>query len=217
MSAYIIDEQEKMMKIPFWCDEIGAQGSWMPLYIKVTDSGPWAGKFPTIEECKNELKRSLSYLSDLQPQLWMVKMPQFGEPMPSPPSTCGDSELQDDWVVNDRTALYIYLPMDTGNKLACDFAGHEDQNYVHQDKDEAEKAGTHHSLATPTSPDGSIKDWVAAKAQKGKANLGDIDIDEIYKMGFAAGMQKLQQKKAVPKADAESSLDSAASWQVTGQ
>ncbi|CAK0890920.1 unnamed protein product [Prorocentrum cordatum] len=210
--AYIIDHMQKMMKIPFWSEDMGPNGSWMPLYVRVKTEGRYAGVFPTIAECKAELKRSVSFLTDPSLsgkfELYAVKMPDRGEMMPLHPQTDGDYPLGDEWIVNDRTALYIHMSMpDAGG------------DYEQKGEDYHEQKGdNNHSIATPMS-DSSIKDWVAAKAAKKMtmtmADIEGLDIDEIYQMGYAAAMQKLAKKAVATEAAQESTLESvgsAASW-----
>ena len=98
----------------------------------------------------------------------------------------GDFPLADDWVVNDRTALYINIPLpEAGYPLACDMQNHEGEK---DDKKYGMKDAT-----TPESDTSSIKEWVHAKSkQMTMADVEGLDIDSIYKMGFAAGMQQKQ-------------------------
>ena len=107
--AYIIDNMQKAMRVPFWCKEMGptSDGTWTEYYVRVKTAGAYAGLFPTIKECKLKLRLAVSWIGEtgLEPELWMVKMPNWGEPMPRVPEKSGSYPLSDDWIVNDDTAL----------------------------------------------------------------------------------------------------------------
>ena len=212
-NIYVLDEMQKKMKIPFWSPEIGPNGSWMPLYVNVKSHGVYGSLFPTILQCKDELKRSLSWISELkvEPELFYIKIPMDGEPMPTIPVPEGDYPLSNDWVVNDRTALYINIPLpEAGYPLQCDMASHKYLDAYNPDykKDEVKDDKTSPS-------DTSIKDWVLAKSANKKMTMADVeglDIDSIYKMGFAAGMQKAandQESTLGSRGSAEASRGSA--------
>ncbi|CAK0830862.1 unnamed protein product [Prorocentrum cordatum] len=186
-NIYMLDEMQKMMRIPFWSPEIGPNGSWLPMYVNVQPcgSGLYSGTFPTIAECKAELKRSLSWISELtvEPELYYIKIPPQGEAMPTVPVPEGDHPLADEWVVNDRTALYIITSLpEFGYPLECDMM----QNREGEKKDAKDSVK---DVTIPESDTSSIKGWVHAKSAK-DTQKQQFSIDEVYKLGVAAGMQK---------------------------
>eukprot|EP00959_Pyramimonas_sp_CCMP1952_P207361 4337553-Pyramimonas_sp.AAC.1 len=71
-----------------------------------------------------ELKRSLSYLTNVgldDMHLWYVQMPKRGDQMPEHPFVEGNNPCTNDWVVNNKTALYLQITWDTKHKMTCDF------------------------------------------------------------------------------------------------
>lgn len=250
MAAWILQEDQKMMKVPIFTHEWGKDGSWFPLYVRTMTTGSYAGEFPTVEETKKEAKRSLSFIDEGgNIDFWLVKMPRPGDAMPHVPELCHNYPLSDDWIINDRSALV----MNVTYPLSCNFEQNEqsstggptDGQQATADQQATEpptvgKPATEDEgynqgrcqqqssieISTPAS-DASIKDWVASKAFKTNMTLGEIDglnVDDIYKIGYAAGLQAKQaqkdQRSSQQDQDAEAntqSLDSAASWQDAGE
>eukprot|EP00959_Pyramimonas_sp_CCMP1952_P117353 2453130-Pyramimonas_sp.AAC.1 len=71
-----------------------------------------------------ELKRSLSYLTNVgldEIQLWYVEMPKRGDQMPEHPFVEGNFPCASDWVVNNKTAMYMQINWDTKHKMTRDF------------------------------------------------------------------------------------------------
>ena len=129
----------------------------LPLYANVLPNGRGtrSGLYPTVPECKAELKRSISWINELKnvPDLRCIQIPPQGEAMPTVPVPEGDIPLAGDWVVNDRTALYINIPLpEAGYPLQCDMQNHEGEK---DDKKYGMKDAT-----TPESDTSSIKGWV---------------------------------------------------------
>eukprot|EP00959_Pyramimonas_sp_CCMP1952_P353949 7415807-Pyramimonas_sp.AAC.1 len=85
-----------------------------------------------------------------EPELYYIKIPPPGEPMPTVPVPEGDYPLNDNWVVNDRTALYINIPLpEAGHPLECDMT----QNREGEKKDAKDAV----NVTTPGSDTSSIK------------------------------------------------------------
>ena len=133
-----------------------------------------------------------------------------------------DYPLPDDWVINDRTAIFMKVEW----PMACDFQGGGNRQDVETsplavdqqptgvrdrtpppsqtaaaahgtDAWAADNECKHQSISTPVS-DCSIKEWVASKAFKTNMRMGEIDglnVDDIYKIGYAAGLQSKRIKR----------------------
>ena len=156
----------------------------LPLYANVLPNGRGkrSGLYPTVPECKAELKRSISWTNELkvEPELRYIQIPPQGEAMPTALTPEGSRPLGDDWVVNDRTALYVNIPMpEAGPPLQRDLMGHEktdtDENKDDEKKGQAE-AEDSHGIATPQSDASSIKERGHAKSA---TDMQRFDMDEL--------------------------------------
>ena len=199
MSAYILNDAcGKMAKIFIYSDD---WHSWFPLYVKVVSEGKYAGLYPEVKEIKAELLRSLSYLTvdegvDPQLDLWHVRKPT--DELPDTKTwgeILGSEPLPDDWIVNDKTAIYLKVGWDTSMK-ACDFKGGD----VGQGSETDNGQGSKLDKGQGSDKD---KDETKSRAHKhGISNKKITAVESAFLQGFKAGKKYVQMDGDVsPNAD----------------
>ena len=214
------DPAQDFVKVWYYIEDFR---SWVPLLTKACGEQPYP-ECPKVEECKNELMRSLSFLKDFTGDAadlvaWAATYDEsdataIGEPLPQ------------DWFVNAKTSLYVAIPWSVDGFRSCDMKDHsggahdggegsyKDGSY----KDGSHKAGSHKDGGEGSYKDGSHKDGDEGSYKKG--------FKEGYKDGFADGFRAASGRcrkdsftegyRAAKGAEQGDSLDSRSSWTKAG-